>query len=97
MWKKVISKEQLASLQTGDALVKYPLKGGIEESFDAADPDNISPRVVSDNNGASLRLGFLFSDRQNDPILGMYKSVFGPIEMSYEEIIAKRVWWVFEG
>lgn len=96
MWKKVTNKEQLEHLQTGDALIKYPLKGAVQESFDDADRDNLSPRVVSANYGNSLQLGFLFSDKQNDPILGMYKSVFGPIEITYDEIIAKQVWWVFQ-
>jgi len=97
MWKKVIGKEQLSSLQTGDALIKYPVKGGVADTFDGADPETISPRVVADNTGDALLLSFLHSDRMNDPVMGMYKSVFGPVSKTYDELIAERVWWVFEG
>lgn len=97
MWKKVVNKEQLSRLEVGDALIKHPMKGGIADTFDDADPENISPRVVTSNNGEQLLLSSLFSDRMNDPILGMYKSVFGPVDKSYDELIAERLWWVFEG
>lgn len=97
MWNKVTTKQQLANLSSGDAIIKYPIKGGVQATFHGANPDNISPRVVSDNTGDALRLGFLNSDRRNDPILGMYKSVFGPVEKSYDDIIAEGLWWVYEG
>lgn len=97
MWKKVTTRRQLEKLLTGDAIIKYPIKGGVLDTFDDANPENISPRVVGENTGTSLRLTFLNSDRRNDPILGMYKSVFGPVEKAYDDIIAERLWWVFEG
>lgn len=97
MWKKVTTKEQLAALNSGDAIIKYPIKGVPQESFDEANPENISPRVVTGNDGESLHLSFLYNDKRNDPILGMYKSVFGPVDKSYADLIAQRTWWVFEG
>lgn len=97
MWNKVKTKEQLAALQQGDAIIKYPIKGAPLETFDEANPENISPRVVSGNEGETLHLSFLYNDKRNDPILGMYKSVFGPVDKTYNDIIAERLWWVFEG
>lgn len=99
MWKKVINKEQLYLLQSEDVLIKYPIDGKVAEDFSRANPENISPRVITDNNNDEelMTLGFIHSQQHSDPILGTYRSsVMAPVQKHYNDIVAERIWWFFE-
>ncbi len=98
MWQKVTNKEQLQNLQSEDVLIKYPVDGNVADSFDNANPENISPRIVTGINATEekLVLGFIQSQQRKHPILGMYRSVLAPVEKTYYDLIAERIWWVFK-
>jgi hypothetical protein len=47
MWTKITSREQLAALQVNTIVVKYPIFGEAQETYDGATQENVSPRIVS--------------------------------------------------
>lgn len=97
MWKKVTDTIVLEGLNIGDVLIKYPVDGSVADTFDDANPENISPRVVGNNEDEILSLNFIHSNAQSDPIMGMYRGgVMAPLIISYSDLINEGIWWYFE-
>lgn len=98
MWEKITSINQLEILDAEDVLMKYPLDGKVAGTFEKANPENVLPRVVVENNYAeqTIRLGFIHSRATGDPILGMHvSSIMAPVDKKYADIISDGVWWKF--
>lgn len=96
MWIKIISPTQLQSLQPGDSIVKYPVNGAPLDSFDEANPDTVSARIVTQNDPANelLDVSLMKSAIRYDAILGATGFVFGPVRKHYEDILAEGLWWI---
>ncbi len=98
MWHKITTAAQLTTLETGENIIKYPVSGGPAADFNDANPDNISLRVVTQNDPvtATLDIAVVPSKVKYDAVLGIGGVVFGPVQKSYEEVVAENVWWVFD-
>ncbi len=98
MWHRITTTAQLATLEAGENIVKYPVSGGPAADFSEANPDNISLRVITQNDPLSetLAITVVPSKVKYDAILGIGGVVFGPVEKSYNTIIAEGTWWFFD-
>jgi len=98
MWIKITISDQLKALQPGDNIIKYPIAGAPLDSFDEANPDNVSVRVVTQNDPASelLSISLTPSEIRYDAILGVSGFVFGPIRKHYKDVLDEGLWWVFD-
>jgi hypothetical protein len=98
MWKKITATTQLTALQAGENIIKYPISGASVSNFEDANPDNISLRVITQNDPLNETLDITVrpSTVKYDAILGLGGVVFGPVKKSYDAIIKEGLWWFFD-
>jgi hypothetical protein len=98
MWHKITKPDQLTTLEAGENIIKYPVSGEPAADFNDANPDNISLRVVTQNDPLSKMIAISIrpSSVKYNAILGIGGVVFGPVEKSYDAIIAEGMWWYFD-
>ena len=68
MWTKITSEIQLAALQEGSVLSKYPLEGDPVDSHDGANENNSGSRTVAANSMGQVR--FVIDDMPQHIDLG---------------------------
>ena len=93
MWTKVNTREQLAALNGGDIIVKYPIFDDTEEVFNPDDSERISVRYVESNNKNvdTMNLSLIF----NVVIPGKGAGRFGDIFLYYQDMINCQAYWVW--
>ncbi len=98
MWHKITTTAQLTTLEAGENIIKYPVSGEPAADFNDANPDNISLRVVTQNDPLNeiLAITVMPSSVKYDAILGFGGIVFGPVQKSYDALITEGVWWFFD-
>ena len=96
MWTKITTNEQLAAILVNTIVVKYPVFGEPVDNFDGANAENVSPRVVANNNvpGQVLDLRFIPEQVGVDLVIGLAPLIAGPIHKRYRDIIAESIWWI---
>ncbi len=98
MWTKITTVSQLTSLQAGENIIKYPITGESVADFSEANPDNISVRVITQNDPLNelVDLTIQPGNIKYHAILGMSNSFFQPQKKSYDSIIREENWWFFD-
>lgn len=101
MWTKITSIEQLEALHEGSLVAIYPLQGAPKAIFDDSDPDQVSQRLVAQNDREEKVINTTSLQRKEEAHTitssGMGSMLLGSGYINYVDVIEHAVWWVQEG
>jgi|GEM_PF-2145812 len=101
MWTKITSIEQLEALHEGSLVAIYPLQGAPRATFDDSDPDQVSQRLVAQNDIADKMINTTVLQRKEEAHTitssGMGSMILGSGYISYVDVIEHGTWWVQQG
>ncbi len=101
MWTKITTIEQLEALHEGSVVAIHPLQGHPNEVFDDSDPDQVSQRLVADNDRKKHMIHMSNLQRKEHARTVTSSSMGSMILDSgyknYADIIEQGVWWIQQG
>ena len=101
MWVKLTTIEQLESLHEGAMIAIYPLQGAPRTTFDGTDHDQVSQRLLSENDKQAKMIHTTSLQRKEEArtvtSARMGSMILGDGYVGYVDIIEQGVWWVQEG
>lgn len=101
MWTKITSIEQLEALHEGSLVAIYPLQGAPKSVFDDSDPDQVSQRLVAQNDTEEKMINTTSLQRKEESHTitssGMGSMMLGSGYINYVDIIEHGTWWVQGG
>lgn len=101
MWTKVTNIEQLESLHEGSMIAIHPLQGHPKDDFDESDMDQVSHRLVAENDKKAKMISTTALQRKEQARTitsgSMGHMILDAGYMSYADMIEQGVWWVQQG
>lgn len=101
MWVKITSIEQLETLHEGSPVSIHPLQGPPRETFDDSDPDQVSHRLVAENDVKAKMICTTALQRKElaktVTSSSMGSMMLGTGYVNYADIIEHANWWVQQG
>lgn len=101
MWVKITSIEQAEALHAGSLVAIFPLQGAPVETFSEEDPDQVSHRLVSENDKQAKMIHTTSLQRKEEArtvtSAGMGSMMLGTGYIGYAEIVEHGNWWMQQG
>lgn len=101
MWTKVTKIEQLELLHEGSMIAIHPLQGHSRDTFDESDIDQVSHRLVAQNDKKDKMISTAPLQRKEQARTitsgSMGHMMLDGGYVSYADMIEQGVWWVQEG
>lgn len=101
MWVKITSIDQVAALHAGSMIAIHPLQGAPRDTFDDTDPDQVSHRLVAENDAEEKMINTTPLQRKEEARTvtgaGMGSMMLGSGYVGYVDMIEQGVWWMQKG
>lgn len=101
MWVKINSMEQLESLHEGSMIAVHPLQGPPRDAFDDSDPDQVSHRLVAENDIKARMVSTAPLQRKEQARTvtsgSMGHMILDSGYLSYADMIEQGIWWIQKG
>lgn len=101
MWVKITSFEQLEQLHEGSSIAIHPLQGYQRDTFDDSDLDQVSHRLVAENDpkGKMICTTALQRKEQSRTVTSssMGSMMLSTGYINYADIVEHGTWWVQQG
>ncbi|HYD21684.1 MAG TPA: hypothetical protein VEB40_09440 [Flavipsychrobacter sp.] len=101
MWVKITSIEQLERLHAGSLIAIHPLQGAPTETFDDSDPDQVSHRLVAENDTRDKMILTAPLQRKEEArtvtSARMGNLMLGDGHIDYADILEHGTWWIQQG
>lgn len=101
MWIKITTIEQLQTLHEGSMVAIHPLQGPPRPIFDDSDRDQVSQRLVSENDTDAKMICTTTLQRKEAANTvtsrGMGNMMLADGYMGYTDVIERGNWWIQQG
>lgn len=101
MWVKITSIQQLESLHEGSTIAIYPIQGAPSQTFDDSDPDQVSHKLVSENDKEAKLIHITSLQRKDEARTvtssSMGSMILGTGDVGYADILEHGNWWIQQG
>lgn len=101
MWVKITSIEQIEKLHEGSLVAIHPMQGPPRDKFDDSDADQVSQRLIAENDRDAKMLHTTSLQRKEEArtitSASMGSMILGMGDITYADMIEQGVWWIQEG